>query len=66
MKNQFLIDLSALNLTEEQVTSIDGAIQKAVSGELAKVETTKGKITLVPLGKEKGGIGDHTMGYRGI
>ena len=53
MKNQFLIDLSALNLTEKQVASIDGAIQKAVSGELAKVETTKGKITLVPLEKKK-------------
>lgn len=67
MENQFLIDLSAITLSKEQVTLIDSAIQKAVSAELANITTAKGKISLVPLEKEKGGMEhDHTMGYRGI
>jgi hypothetical protein len=60
----FLIDLSSVALGEDLTKSIDDAIQKAVSGELAKA-SAKGKITLIPISGPKGGPGGGiTMGYR--
>jgi len=46
-KNQFLVDLSPVKLSDEQLKSIDSVIQKAVSAELAKIHTI-GKIKIVP------------------
>ncbi|GEM_PF-5058364 len=66
MKNQFVIDLSALDLSKEQILSIDAAIQKAVSSELAKTSSAKGAVSLIPLNKPKGGEeSGYTVGYVG-
>lgn len=65
MKNQFIIDLSILDLSQEQTLAIQTALQKTVSAELAKLDS-KQKVTLIPLDKTKGpGGGDGPMGYRG-
>lgn len=69
MKNEFIIDLSVVDLTEEQRLAIQIALHKAVSAELAKLDS-KEKVTLIPLDPAKGlggdgGFGGGTMGYRG-
>jgi hypothetical protein len=65
-KNNFLVDLSAVELSDDQVLSIDSAIQKAISSELLNLGT-KDKIQLIPIGRTKSGGFDRgfTMGYRG-
>ena len=37
--NQFIVDLGELTLSDDQRKSINAAIQKAVAGELANIDT---------------------------
>ena len=52
-ENQFTVDLGNIQLSEQQRSSINIAIHKAVAGELAGIGTT-GKVVLVPVSKGKG------------
>ncbi len=47
-KNKFTVDLGNLTLNDDQCQSINAAIQKAVTGELAKVNLKK-HIVLIPI-----------------
>lgn len=47
-KNQFVVDLGTLKLTDEEHQRINAAIQKAVVGELATVNTSN-RFALFPL-----------------
>jgi hypothetical protein len=49
-KNQFVVDLGPVNLSDAQRKSINAAIQGAVTQELAKL-TLKKKIVLIPVDK---------------
>lgn len=53
-ENQFVVDLGAMKLTDDQRSRINAAIQKAVAGELATLDVTK-KIALLPVTKWKDG-----------
>jgi hypothetical protein len=56
-ENQFVVDLGPVKLSEGQRKSINAAIQGAVVGELAKVNTGN-RIVLLPLAKFRGPILD--------
>ncbi len=59
----FIIDLNSVELTEDQMLSIDSILQKTVTSELAKLGN-KDKIQLIPIsGKGSGFGGDRTFGY---
>ena len=47
-KNSFTVDLGSLKISDQQRTSINSAIQKAVAGELANIGQVQ-KIVLVPV-----------------
>jgi hypothetical protein len=58
--NKFEVDLGTLELTEDQKTAINSAIQQAVTGELAKMNL-KSRLVLIPISHFPfGGI---TMGF---
>jgi hypothetical protein len=69
MKNKFLIDLSTVDLTEEEISKIKSALEKAVTTELAH-RKFKNKIALEPLETDRGiggpGGGGETMGFRSV
>jgi hypothetical protein len=46
---QFVVDLGNVKLTEQQKNSINAAIQRAVTGELAVVGSTS-RLALFPIG----------------
>ena len=46
--NQFVVDLVALELIDEQRTSIEKAIHTTVAVELAKIPQDYGKLKFVP------------------
>jgi len=46
--NKFTVDLGDLKLSAEHVTNINAAIQKAVAGELAKINPER-QIVLIPV-----------------
>jgi hypothetical protein len=48
--NQFVVDLGAVKLTDAQRLSINTAIQQAVVGQLAGINTGN-KIALLPISK---------------
>jgi hypothetical protein len=50
VENQFVVDLGTLKLTDEQKQRINGAIHKAVAGELATIDTGN-KVALFPITK---------------
>ncbi|HEV8083903.1 MAG TPA: hypothetical protein VGP55_11900 [Chitinophagaceae bacterium] len=47
-KNQFVVDLGTLKLTDDEHQRINAAIQKVVAGELANLNT-QNKFALFPL-----------------
>jgi hypothetical protein len=47
-KNQFVVDLGDLTLTETQRTKMNAAIQRAVAGELAELNF-KDQVALFPV-----------------
>jgi hypothetical protein len=55
-ENQFTVDLGDLKLNEEQRRRINGAIQKAVAGELATISLAK-EVVLIPAFKWPKGRG---------
>jgi hypothetical protein len=46
--SKFTVDLGEVKLSEDQIQNINAAIQKAVAGELAKVNPAK-QIVLIPV-----------------
>ena len=46
--SKFTVDLGEIKLSEDQVQNINAAIQKAVAGELAKVNPAR-QIVLIPV-----------------
>ncbi|MCF2494300.1 hypothetical protein [Dyadobacter chenhuakuii] len=65
MKNQFLIDLDVIDLTDEQRAAVVSALHKAASNELARFTLEK-KIILIPLELNSKGEGHGgRLGYVG-
>jgi hypothetical protein len=64
MGHKFIIDLTILDLSANQISSIESAIEKAVSTQLSEIDLIN-DIKFIPLEKTRD-FGDHTSGFRSI